>query len=296
MLAARNRHFRIAAALAGVSWLILAALEIIDADHIFREVVRGGYNVSAVLFVAVHLVGACGFLAIAVAFGAEIDWGRLRLGATIVASVYIAYFVAWVFRTIAIDADTHNVDTRSYYVWVAAGTLLFGVGVGIAASGLDEGRRGASRASRLWRGALLLVASSVATTVGVGFLQASYSGAGASHEFTLGLLIEAVGVFATAAATLIFVYGARRPLPAREARLASAATVAVFATLCIVVGEVLYASGYSNNGAPAWEQVVAWLAVAGRLALVFAFTAVALGARATGRGASDDGEFAVIRG
>ena len=296
MLAARNRCFRIAAALAGVSWLILGALEIIDADHLFQEVVRGGYNVSAALFVAVHLVGACGFFAIAAAFGQEIDWGRLRLGATIVASVYIAYFVAWVFRTIAVYADTHNVDTRSYYVWIAAGTLLFAVGVGIAASGLAEGRRGASRASRLRRGAILLVASSVATTVGVGFLQASYSGVGAPREFTLGLLIEAVGSFGTAVAALVFFYGAGRALPAREASLTSAAKVAIFAALCIVLGEVLYASGYSNHAAPAWEQVAAWLAVASRLAFVFAFTAVALGARATGRGASDDGEFAVIRG
>jgi hypothetical protein len=279
MLAARNRWFRIAAALAGVSWLVLGALEIIEADHLFQEVVRGGYNVSAVLLVAVHLVGACGFFAIAAAFGAEIDWGRLRLGATIVASVYIAYFVAWVIRTVAIYADTHNVDTRSYYVWVAVGTLLYGIGVGIAASGLAESRRGATRASRLWRAALLLVASAVATTVGVGFLQASYSGFGSPSEFTTGLLIEAIGVFVTAVAALVFVYGARRPVPAREASLTTAATVAVVGTLCTVLGEVLYASGYSNHGAPAWEQVVAWLAVASRLAFVFAFTAVALGAR-----------------
>lgn len=279
MLAARNRWFRIAAALAGVSWLILGALEIIEDDHLFQEVVRGGYDVSAVLFVAVHLVGACGFFTIALAFGAEIDWGRLRLGATIVASVYIAYFVAWVFRTIAIYADTHNVDTRSYYVWVAAGTLLLAVALGIVASGLAEGRCGPSRASRLRRGAILLVVSSVATTVGMGFLQASYSGVGSPREFTSGLLIEAVGVFGTAVAALVFFYGATRPLPAREASLTSAAKIAVFATLCIVLGEVLYASGYSNHGAPAWEQVVAWLAVAGRLASVFAFTAVVLGAR-----------------
>jgi hypothetical protein len=294
VLAARNRRFRVAAALAGVSWLLFGALEIIDADHLFHEVVRGGYNVSAALFVAVHLVGACGFFAIAIAFGAKIDWRRMRLGATIVASVNIAYFVAWVFRTIAVYADTDNVDTRSYYVWMAAGTLLFGVGLGIAASGLAEGRRGPSRASRLWRGTILLVVSSVATTVGVGFLQAFYSGADAPHEFTTGLLVEAVGVFATAAAAMVFVYGARRPLRSREASLASAATVAVFATLCIVAGEVLYASAFSNHAAPAWEQVVAWLAVASRLALVFAFTAVAFGARTTGRAAPGDGEFAVI--
>lgn len=291
MLVARNRYFRIAAALAGVSWLVLGALEIIDADHLFHEVVRGGYNVSAVLFVAVHLVGACGFFTIAVAFGAEIDWGRLRLGVTIVASVYIAYFVAFVYRTIAIYADTHNVDTRSYYVWIAAGTLLYAVGAGIAASGLSEGRGWASRASRLWRGAILLAVSSVATTVGVGFLQASYSGAGAAHEFTTGLLLEAVGIFATAVAALVFVYGARRPLPAREASLASAATVAVFATLFIMGGEVLYASGYSNDAAPTWQQVIAWLAVAGRLAFVFAFVAVALGARS----ARDDSTLGVTR-
>ena len=100
------------------------------------------------------------------------------------------------------------------------------------ASGLAEGRRGPSRASRLRRGAILLVVSSVATTVGVGFLQASYSGVGSPGEFTSGLLIEAVGVFGTAVAALVFFYGATRPLPAREASLTSAAKVAVFATLC----------------------------------------------------------------
>jgi hypothetical protein len=114
----------------------------------------------------------------------------------------------------------------------------------------------------------------------VGFLQASYSGFGSPHEFTLGLLFEAIGVFGTAAAALVFFYGARRQLPAREASLTAAATVAVFATLCIVIGEVLWASGYSNNGAAGWEQIVAWLAVASRLAFVVAFTVVALGARA----------------
>jgi len=279
MLAARNRWFRIAAALTGVSWLVLAALGIIEADHLFQRVVRGGYNVSAVLFVAVHLVGACGFFAIALAFGAEIDWGRLRLGATMVASVYIAFFVAFVFRTIAIYGDTHNVDTRSYYVWVTVGTLFLAIALGISVSGLAGGRRGASRASRLRRGAIVLVVSGVATTVGVGFLQASYSGFGSPSELTLGLLIEAVGSFGLAVAALVFFYGSQRPLPAREASLTAAAKVAVLATLCIALGEVLYASGYSNHGAPAWEQVVAWLAVASRLVAVFALTALALGAR-----------------
>jgi hypothetical protein len=291
MLAARNRWFRIAAALTGVSWLVLAALEIIEADHLFQGVVRGGYNVSAVLFVAVHLVGAWGFFAIALAFGAEIDWRRLRFGATIVASVYIAYFGAWVFRTIAVYADTTNVDTRSYYVWGAAGALLFAIGAWIAVSGLAEGRRGAPRASRLRRGAILLVVSAVASTVGLGFLQASLSGFGSPRELTLGLLFEAVGAFGLGVAALVFFYGARRPFPAREASLTSAAKVAVVASLCVLLGEVLYASGYSNHAAPAWEQVTVWLAVAGQVAFVLALTAVALGARA----ARDDSALGVAR-
>jgi hypothetical protein len=279
MLAARNRWFRIAAVLTAVSWLLLATLDTIDADHLFQESVRGGYDISAALFVAVHLVGACGFIVIALAFGAEIDWRRLRLGATIVASVYIAYFVAWVLRTITVYADTDNVDLRSYYVWVAAGTLLYAVALGVAASGFAGDKSGASRASRLRRSAIVIAVSAVATTVGVGFLRASYMGSGYAGEFTSGVLIRAIGSFGLVVAAMVVFYGARRPLPAREASLASAAKVAVVATLCIALGEVLYASGYSNHGALAWEQVVAWLAVASRFGAAFALVAVALGAR-----------------
>jgi hypothetical protein len=279
MLAARNRRFRIAAALAGVAWLLLAALELIDVIHLFQETVRGGYDAAAVLFFGSHLVGAFGWFIVASAFGAEIEWGQLRTGATVVATTYLVYFVAWMCRTVAVFADTHNSDYRGYYIAGAIGALTFVVGVCVAATGFGERRRGESRASRLQVGASLIAAASVAIAIGELSLQSFYSATGAVHEATIGTLLVAVGTFLTAAAVLVFAAGARRPLAVRERAVVGASAVGVIATICIVVGEGLIAVAYSRYGAPDWEQAVTWLGVASRLVLVATFIAIALGAR-----------------
>ena len=216
MLAARNRRFRIAAALFVVAWLLLAALELIDVIHVFQQTVRGGYDAAAVLFFASHLVGAFGWFMVASAFGAEIDWGQLSVGATIVATTYLVYFVGWVCQMVAGLADTHNGDYRGYVIATAIGALIFAAGACVIAAALRRSGGGTSRASRLQVGARLLVVASVAVTIAELSLQSYYSSAGAVHEATIGTLITAVGTLATAVAFLVLVRGARRPLATRE--------------------------------------------------------------------------------
>jgi hypothetical protein len=278
MLAARNRWFRIAAALAGVSWLLLAALELIDAIHALEATGHGGYKASAVLFFAAHAVGLFGWILVAAAFDGEVDWRRLRLGATVVATTYLVYAVGWVPRLLALLGETHDADFRGYYIASTIGTLAFAAGACVAASGVADRRKGASRAARLQVGAALIFAASIALTVGELSLQAFYSEYHAVHEMTLGALLGAVGTFITAAAALVFAAGARRPLLVRERAVVGASVVTVVATACLAAGEFFIALAYSTHGVASWEQAVAWLAVAGRVALVPAFAAVALGA------------------
>ena len=279
MLAARNRRFRIAAAIMGGAGLLLAALYSIEAIHIFQESVRGGYGASTVLFVASNLVGAAGWLVVAGAFEAEIDWRQLWIGAAILATTYVVDFVGWVFRGIALLGETHNADYRGYYIATAIGTLISAAGASVVATGLRRARAGTSRASRIQVGAALAAVAYFALTIGTLSLQSFYSSAGAVHEATVGTLLEAVGTFLAAAAALVFGAGARRPLTVRERAVVGAGVVAVVATLCLVAGEGLIAYAYSTNGGWGWQQASAWLAVASRLFLVAAFVAVALGAR-----------------
>jgi hypothetical protein len=285
MLAARNRHYRIAASAAAVGWLFLAGLGIVDAVHLFGETVRGGYTASAVLVVVADLVAIFGWLLIAAAFGREIDWWRLRLGAIVVASAYAVYFVGWIARLLAVFADTRDGDYRGYYLAAGIGALLFAVGAFVAATGLGEAQRGAPRASRLWLGAILVVVASVASAAGELYLQSFYSANHAVHEATIGTLVAAVGTFLTAVAGVVFVRGVKRPFAAREATVAAAGAVAVAATVLIAAGEALIALAYARHGGLGWQQAVSWLAVASRLFVVAAFAALALGARAA-RGGS----------
>lgn len=279
MLAARNRRFRIAAALAGVGWLLLAALDLIEVLHAFRETVPGGYDAAVVISLASHLVGAAGWSMVAGAFGAEIDWDWLWSGATVVATTYCVYFVSWVFRTFALLADTHNADYRGYYIATTIGTLIFAVGTCVVVTGLRRARAGTSRASRLQVGAALAVVAHLAFTIGALSLQSFYSSAGSVHEATIGVLLEAVGAFLTGTAALVFTAGARRPLAVRERALVGAAMVAVVAVICLVVGEGLIAYAYSTHGGLGWQQAIAWLAVASRIVVLSVIVAVGLGAR-----------------
>ncbi len=190
MIAARNRRFRIAAALTAASWLFLVALETIDADHVLgRDALPAGYGISAVLYVGAHVVGACG----------------------------------WVFHLVAVFDSTHEADYRAYYVLGGLGALLIAVGVCVAVSGLVDSRRGEARAWILWLVAAVITAASLATTVGLLFLRSFYSNAGAVHEPTTGTLIEAVGALGTALAAFVLLYGVRRPIARREAILCGAA-------------------------------------------------------------------------
>lgn len=280
MFAARNRRFAIAVALTGAGWLFLAARGIIEADH-FSSGVPGGYVVSTVLTVGVNLVGGCGWLVVGFALSGEIDWRRLLRGGAIVASTYIAAYVASIFRTLAIRGVTHSGDLRAEYVWTTVGALLLAVGACVVASGFADARRGPSRATRIWLGAILATASTAAVTVGQLYQQSFYSSEGALHELTIGTLITAIGALGLTLAALVFVRGARRPITHRESSLAAAAAGAAAASLCIAGGETLIAIAYVGHSAQTWQSAVIWLGLAARLLFVAAFTSLALGARRT---------------
>ncbi len=280
MLAARNHRFRIAALLAAAAYLMLTARFSIEADRLgAEELVPGGYVAGAALSVGVHLFGACGLLVIAAAFGEEVDWRRLRSGGTILAATAIAEFGAWIFRLIATLANSHDDDYRAFHIWTTAGTLLAAVAVCVIVSGFLESRRGTARASRLWIGMIVATVGYLAATVGQLYLQSLYSAVGYVHELTIGTMVEAIGVFGTALAALVFTLGARRPLRRREAALFAAAMGAAAAAVCTTAGEVLVGIGYTSHGASTWVGVEAWLGVAHRLTFVAALLFVARGAR-----------------
>ncbi|HEX3363030.1 MAG TPA: hypothetical protein VHS74_18700 [Solirubrobacterales bacterium] len=289
MLAARNRYFRVAAASAGAALLFLAAFAVIEVIELSGETVRGGYTAGAAIFAAAYLVGACGWFVLAAAFEREIDWRRLRLGATVVAASYVLTVPGWIERMIAVFADYQDGDYHRYYVAGVIGTVVFAVGACVAAAGLGEGRRGAPRASRLWLGAILLLVASLAVTISQLYLHSFYSANHAVHEATIGTLVAAVGVFLTAVAGVVFVRGAKRPFAGREAGVAAAGAVAILATVLIGAGEALLALAYSRHGG-GWQATVSWLAVASRLFFVAGFVALTLGAReARGGSALDAG-------
>jgi hypothetical protein len=279
MLAARNRRFRIAAALGGVAWLLLAARFIVEAAHLSEYSPPGGYVVSIALFIAANLVGAIGWLVVARSFDPEIDWRRLRLGVTIVASTYLALYAAEVFRLIPILDHVHNRDYRGIYIATTLYAFLLTIGAGVVASGLADARRGASRRLRIWLGAIAVTAAYAAATVAQLYQQSFYSAEGAGHEFTIAALVMAVGYLGLALAALVFALGARRPWARREGSLAAAAAGGALASICILGGEAVLAITYSTKGAPAWEASSLWIALASRLLTAAALVAIALGAR-----------------
>lgn len=285
MLAARNRRFRIAALLAAAAYLILTARDLIEADHIFHPGVAGGYKVSTVLFVALHLIAAGGWLAIATAFAREIRWPRMRLGAAIAAAAYIVGFFGWMFRLAPVLDEVTNADYRGLSIAHAAGAVLFAVGGLIIVHGLFVSRRGSTRASWIWVGMILVTASSLANTVGLLYEQSFYAAATTADELKIGILIQAIGAFGAALAALAFTVGVRRPLGRREAALAAAATGAAVAYLCILGGEVVVGVGYVSHGAPTWQHALIWIPVAYRLLLAAGLACVALGARAASESA-----------
>ena len=131
-----------AALLAAAAYLMLTARYSVEAIHLAREAVPGGYVVGASLSVAVHLFGAGGLVLVALAFGEEVDWRRLRSGGTVLAATAIADFVGWVFRLIATLANSHDHDYRAFYIWTTVAMLLGAVAVGVVASASPHRGRG----------------------------------------------------------------------------------------------------------------------------------------------------------
>lgn len=277
---ARNRCFRIAALLTAASYLIYAAKELIEADHLFRAHVEGGYEVAIAIYIAGRFVGACGWVAVATAFGPETDWRRLRLGATIVVSAYITGFVGSMFNLLPTLANDPHSALRGVYVWIAVSALLISIAAVVAGSGFAESRRGAARASRLRLGLAIATASSVAGTVALIAQQTYFSEQGYVSELTIGTVIEAVGQAGFALATLALTVGARWALGRREARLAKAAAGAAVATLLVALGEAIVATGFTSHGAPTWQGFTVWLAVACSVLAIAIFAAISRGARA----------------
>jgi hypothetical protein len=280
MLAARNLRFRIAALLAAAAYLFLTARDLVEADHLFRPDVAGGYKVSTALFVGMHLAAACGWLAVATAFDEEIKRPRLRLGGTIVAAAYIAGFVAWMFRLVPVLDEVSNSDYRGSYIANATGALLFAVAASIVVSGFIHSRRGSTRASWVSVGMIFLTASALAATVSLLYLRSFYSAVATVNELKIGTLIQAIGGLGVALAALAFTVGVRRPLGRREAALAASAAGAAAAYLCFAGGEALVAIAFTSHSSPTWQGAVVWLAVAYRLLAAVALAALALGARA----------------
>jgi hypothetical protein len=279
MLAARNKRFRIGLGIATVAYLIATAAEIVAANRIIGlDGVARGYVISAALIPATLLVGACGWALAAVAFGREIDWPRLRLAATILASTHLAYAAAVILSMATTLSQVDAGRYGTYEILMALGALLIGVAACLVAFGLADSRRGPVRVLWLRWAAVVAVAGSLAVAAAQLVLQAYASDHGATHQATNGLLAGAVGSFGLAAAALFLARPLGLPLGRREAGLVGAAAIAAAATLCIAGGETLITTLYEED---LLSPVVVshWLYVAQRVVLAGLYVAVALGAR-----------------
>jgi hypothetical protein len=290
MLAARNHRFRIAAVLGALSYLILAAGEIVEANRLFG--LSGspvGFEVSAVIYSAAHIVGACGWVMVATGLGAKLDWPRLRLGGTVVAVALIAYFVGVALETQAvIDFDyPEATNINLAFVVDALSALAFALGAVLVVFACADSRRGAVRARWLRAAAGAVVLASLASTVALLFQQAYWSSLRAQHawvvagEFTTGAIVAAVGSFAFAVGTGVFARHATAPLGRREGALVGAALILVFATVCVAGGEALIAYAYRDSlGA---VETSHWLLAAARVVTAIAIVPLGLGARAVAK-------------
>jgi hypothetical protein len=282
MLAARNQRFRIAAAIGAAAYLILAAGEIIEANRLFRlSEVPGGFAVSAVILPAAHIIGVGGWVAVATAFGEEVDWALLRRGGTVIAASLVAYFVAVGLQLeTLLDLDFHEPSQIVlFYVFGTVAALATAVAAAVTVAACVDPRRGPTRARWLRAGAGLVALASLASTVSLLFEQDYWSGLeGLPSEYRIGAVVAAVGAFGLAVGAGVFARRATAPLVRREAALAAAASIIVAATVCVAAGEALISSGYSDG----LGSVVAahWLLVAGHLASALAVVYLGLGARA----------------
>lgn len=289
MLAARNNNFRLAALFAAVTYLILTAGETVDANRILGlSGIPAGYGISAVILPVAYVVGACGWAVVASAFGAEIDWARLRRGGAVVVAALVAVFVATVVRSV-VELEPGGTADFVIYIVLAAITGLFAA---LAAAAVlvasTDSRRGASRARWLWSGACFLGAGNLAGAASVVFqliylsdLAAEYFGGGLPAEFTAGMIVFAVAAVGSAIAAAIFARGVTRGLARREAALFVAALVAVGATLGKAAGEGLIA--YVYRDAPGSVLAPHWLSVAAHIVSAISVVLIAFGARAAVR-------------
>ena len=277
MLAPRNRRFRIAALFLSAAYLVETVGGLINANRIFGQALPGGYEVGTAIAPAAQLVGLAGWLVVAVAFGAEIDWRRLRAGGTIVASTYIAVAAASLLRYISYDRHLHELHGRLGYVAGVVGTILGAAAAATIVSGFVDSRRRAARAARLRAGATLAILAGVAAAGAALLFQSFYAHLGLPHDLITASTLLAVGGFGTAVAGLVVALAATRPLGRREAAVAGAAMIAVASTLCAAGGESLAATAYPLSGSSLW---VVWLSVAARVTVAVALAWVALGARA----------------
>lgn len=281
MLAARNQRFRIAAAIGAVAYLILAAGEIVEANRLLGlPGLPGGLGVSAVILPAAHIIGAGGWIAVAAAFGEELDWVLLRRGGTVVAASLFAYFVAIGLQLGTLpDLDFHEPSQIVlFYVFGTVAALATAVAAAVIVAACADSRRGPTRARWLRAGAGLVALAYLAATVSLLFEQAYWSGlGGVGSEFTIGAIVAAVGAFGLAVGVWVFGRRVTEPLGRREASLAAAALIVVVATVCVAAGEALITYGYRDG----LGSVVAahWLLVAGRLAGAIAVVPLGLGAR-----------------
>ncbi len=281
MLAARNQRFRIAAAIGAVAYLIIAAGEIVEANRLFGlSRLPGGLGVSAVILPAAHIIGAGGWVAVAAAFGEELDWVLLRRGGTVVVASLFAYFVAIGLQLGTLpDLDFHEPSQIVlFYVFGTVAALATAVAAVVTVAACVDSRRGPTRARWLRAGAGLAALAYLATTVALLFEQDYWSGLEAlPSEYKIGAIVAAVGAFGLAVGVGVFARRATEPLGRREAALAAAALIVVVATVCVAAGEALITYGYRDG----LGSVVAahWLLVAGRLASAIAVVWLGLGAR-----------------
>ena len=278
-MADRNRCFHIAILLLAASYLMVTGNELIEAVHFFQQHVIVESEISISIRAAAHLVGACGWVLVATAFGTRIDWSRLLLGSVVVGSAFLALLVSAVLELIPRLASFESADTHGVYRWETIGSMLLVLGAAVIIAGLLESRRGPDLAPRLQVGLVFATLSTAALTVSALYLQSANSSRGYVAALPIGTLVVAIADLGLVLVGLAVALGIRWPLARREARLAGAAAGAALASLCFAAGQGLITLAFSDYGSPTWYVITAWINTANSVVLVVAYAYIASGAR-----------------
>jgi hypothetical protein len=277
VLAARNRRFRIAAALAAIAALFSIGSQLCSTIALYRGPSPAGAGLSRAIVTLSAIVAVFAWLAIARSFGGRVDRERLRRGAKIlVASVGLNFLGAALFLYV----NLANPGFTRYRISVgfdAVSYFLIAAAVAIAWRSLRPDR---SPGAGLRQGAFAFAFAYLAALGAAIFTQAYYSSFAVPGALTAGLTLEAAGAAVVVAGAAIAAIAFGHRATRREEGLAVAGAIVAGALLCVVFGEVLVNAHLGVFHYAGLEIAGGWIGVGYRVLSAASFAVAAWGASA----------------